>query len=111
MKKDLASSIGLAIIGTIIAYFLCNMLVKQTWPINDFSLKKVDASVSTELVDPDPELFNYKALNPTVEVYVGNCSEFNSADECIEEVEEDENTDNATNNENNPEENNEQGAE
>ena len=110
MKKDLASSIGLAIAGTIIAFLLCNLLVKQTWPINDFSLKKVDSSVNTDLVDPDRELFNYKALNPTVEVYVGNCSEFNSADECIEETDGTENADN-TADENNPEENNEQGAE
>lgn len=95
MKKDLASSIGVAIVGAIIAYFICNLFIG---PIEDVTLKTVDSSVSADLVEPNPELFNYKALNPTVEVYVGNCSEFNSADECIEENKDEENNTEETNN-------------
>ena len=68
MKTDLASSIGAAIAGVLIAYFICNLFIG---PIEDFTVKTVDSSVGAELVEPDPEVFNYKALNPTVEVYVG----------------------------------------
>lgn len=87
MKTDLASSIGVAIVGIIIAYFLTNLLVVD--PIKqantDVTVKSVDSSIGTELAEPDPEVFNYKALNPTVEVYVGNCEEYDSATgECID---------------------------
>lgn len=82
MKKDLASSIGLAILGAIIAYFVCNLLIP---PIEDFSFKTVDSSVNANITDPNPEIFNYKAINPTVEVYVGDCTEYNDYGECIDQ--------------------------
>lgn len=82
MKKDLISSIGLAIIGAVIAFFVCNLLIP---PIEDFSFKTIDSSVNTNIVEPSPEVFNYKAINPTVEVYVGDCTELNDYGECIEQ--------------------------
>lgn len=72
MKTDLASSIGVAIVGVLIAYFVCNMFIG---PIEDFNVKEVSNKVDTTLVEPSPEIFNYKALNPTIEVYVGNNSQ------------------------------------
>ena len=39
-----------------------------------------------EKCEANPELFNYKALNPTVEVYVGDCDEVNQYGECIDEA-------------------------
>ena len=81
MKTDLASSIGIAIVGAVISFFVCNLFIGE---IEDVSFKVIDSSVSTDLVEPDPEIFNYKALNPTVEVYVGDCTE-NNFGECIEE--------------------------
>lgn len=83
MKTELATSIGTAIIGTIVAYVLCNLLIS---PIEEVSFKTVDSSVTTDLSEPNPEVFNYRALNPTVEVYVGDCAEYNQLGECIEEV-------------------------
>ena len=83
VKTDLVTSIVAAVIGVIMAYFICNLLIP---PIADVSFKSVDSTVSTDLVDPDPEVFNYKALNPTVEVYVGDCAEYNDKKECVEEV-------------------------
>ena len=71
MKNDLASAIIAAIAGVIIAYFVCNIFIG---PIEDARVKTVEP-VSTNLVDPNPEVFNYKAINPTVEVYVGDCEE------------------------------------
>lgn len=83
MKKDLISSIGVAILGVIIAYFVCNLLIGEIQPVD---IKVVDETVNTELSDPSPEVFNYKALNPTVEVYVGDCTEVDQYGQCVEEV-------------------------
>jgi len=83
MKTELATSIGAAIAGILIAYFVTGLFIG---PIAEVSFPSIDESVNMDLSDPDPELFNYKALNPTVEVYVGDCAEYNEAGECIEEV-------------------------
>ena len=84
MKTDLANSIGVAIVGAIIAFVVCNLfLADQIQPID---VKVVDTSVNTELAEPSPEVFNYKSINPTVEVYVGDCTEFDSYGECIDDI-------------------------
>ena len=69
MKTDLVSSIGVTIAGVLIAYFVCNLFIG---PIEDFTINSVTTKVDSTLSDPSPEVFNYKALNPTVEVYVGD---------------------------------------
>ena len=84
MKTDRASSIGIAIAGVLIAYFVCNLFIG---PIEDVNIKTVDSSLSTDIADPNPEVFNYRAINPTVEVYVGddeNCTQFDDNGECID---------------------------
>lgn len=78
MKTDLASSIGVAIVGVLLAYFICNLFVG---PIDDVTVKTVDASLSTDIAEPNPEIFNYRAINPTVEVYVGNSDDCAALDE------------------------------
>ena len=77
MKTDLLSSIGIAIAGTLIAYFVCNLFFGE---IESYKVKTVDSTISTDLAEPNPEVYNYKALDPTVEVYVGDCE----GDECNE---------------------------
>ena len=83
MKKDLLSSIGIAIAGALIAFFVCNLFLG---PIEDVTVKQISTSVDASLVDPNPEVFNYEALNPTVEVYVGDCTEFDSYGVCQDEL-------------------------
>lgn len=68
MKSELATAIIAAIAGVLIAYFVTNIFMGEISPI---TFKTVDSSVSADLADPDPEVFNYKALNPTVEIYIG----------------------------------------
>ena len=84
MKNDLATSIVIAIVGILIAFFACNTLMGD---INPVSVKSVSGSFSSDVGDPNVEVFNYKAVNPTVEVYVGgddaNCPEFDSGGNCI----------------------------
>ena len=81
VKTDLLTSIVAAIAGVLIAFFVTNIFIG---PIEDVSYKKIGSNIDTNLIDPDPEIFNYKALNPTVEVYVGECMEYNQYGECIE---------------------------
>lgn len=81
MKTDLTTSVIVAIVGVIAAYFVCNIFIGEIKP---FKIKTVDTSASAELAEPDAELFNYKALNPTVEVYVGECTKYGEAGECLD---------------------------
>lgn len=68
VKKELFSAIALAVIGFLVAFFVCNIFSGK---IEDFRFKSIDSSIDMSLSEPDPEVFNYKAINPTVEVYVG----------------------------------------
>ena len=86
MKKDLASSIGIAILGIIISYFVCNLFIG---PISDVSFNVISSSVDNNLTEPNVEIFNYKAINPTVEVYVGDCTLYDDIGQCVEEVDTD----------------------
>ena len=82
MKTDLATAIGVTIVGVLIAYFTCNLFLGEP---EEFSVKTLESTVDTNLVEPDVNVFNYKAINPTVEVYVGDCKEYNQYGECIDE--------------------------
>ncbi len=97
MKTDLATSVIAAIIGVVAAYFITNLFIGK---IESYSYTTIDTSVNSELVypgttmdtsvnyselvEPDVEVFNYKALNPTVEVYVGECEESDAYGGCID---------------------------
>lgn len=83
MKADLASSIGLAVVGVIISYLICNLLVSN-WTTSDYVVKTIETTVSSDVADPDPNIFNYRSLNPTVEVYVGDCKEYDADGQCID---------------------------
>ncbi len=85
MKTDLATAIGVAIVGALIAFFVTNIFFGD---IPDFSYKTVNSEIGSDLEDPDPEIFNYKAINPTVEVYVGNCTELDSRGQCVDQAKE-----------------------
>ena len=99
MKTDLVTSISAAVLGVIISFIMVNMLVPEIEPV---SFKRIDnASMTYELTEPDEEVFNIRALNPTVEVYVGDCTEYDIYGNCInrsgdeeENKEENENDDN-----------------
>ena len=88
MKTDLTTAIIVTIVGVLAAYFLtANVFLSAPKP---FSVKTLGTSVSTSLSDPDPEIFNYRALNPTVEVYVG-CEHYDATGTiCLDEAEESE---------------------
>lgn len=81
MKKDLASSIVVAIVGAIAAYYICNLFIG---PIEEFSFNTITTKIGTELDEPSSGIFNYRAINPTVEVYVGDCTETDENGKCLD---------------------------
>ncbi len=86
MKTDLTTAIVSAIIGVAVAYFLCNVLLPQ---IDEVSFKTLTSSPDYTLREPNVDIFNYRALNPTVEVYVGSEEEKPEEEKQPEEGEQD----------------------
>ncbi len=83
MKADLFTSIATFIVGIIIAFVACNMILPE---IGSFNIKNVNIDSSASLAEPDIEVFNYRAINPTVEVYVGTgCEAYDENGECIDD--------------------------
>lgn len=82
MKTDLATSIVAVIAGIFIAYFVTNIIVP---PIENVSFKTLDESIDSSLTEPNSEVFNFRAVNPTVEVYVGDCTNYDQDGKCIDD--------------------------
>lgn len=83
MKNDLATSVAIAIVGVLIAYFVTNMFMGE---MEEVSFKVLNSTLNATVSDPDPEVFNPKSLNPTVEVYVGDCDNYDFYGNCLDEV-------------------------
>ena len=72
-QSDIFTIIIIASIGMVGAFFASNALLGNP---NELMLKhKTISQITPELVAPDPETFNQDAINPTVEVYVGQCED------------------------------------
>ena len=72
-QSDIFTIIIIASIGMVAAFFASNALLGNP---DELSMKhKTITPISTEIVEPDPETFNLDAINPTVEVYVGQCED------------------------------------
>ena len=72
-KSDIITVILMASIGTIIAAFMTNMILGN--PDERSVSFNTIAEIEPSLDEPDPEMFNVTAINPTVEVYVGDCQD------------------------------------
>ena len=72
MKNDLFTSIVVAVLGIVASFIICNFFTGEIEPA---SVKTVDDSFSIDIAEPNIEVFNYRAINPTVEVYIGDGSE------------------------------------
>lgn len=72
-QSDIFSIIIIATVGTIASYFIVGNILGNP-DMQYANIKTIDA-ISPDLVDPDSELFNPAAINPTVEVFVGECQD------------------------------------
>ena len=74
-RKDIISIVAVAILGVVAVIVAVNSILGD---IDDKSatfrsIEVVNSSVGA----PDPEVFNPDAINPTVDVFVGNCVDKN----------------------------------
>ena len=71
-NSEIALVIVIATVSVVASYFIGNMFLGD--PNERVEEISYMAEISNELVEPDVETFNPYALNPTVEVYIGDCS-------------------------------------
>ncbi len=72
-QSDIFTVLVVATVGIIASFFLVNMILGDP-DQKSVTFKKIEVVDSTLSV-PDPEVFNSEAINPTVEVYVGDCED------------------------------------
>ncbi|MBQ6487430.1 hypothetical protein IJI89_03345 [Candidatus Saccharibacteria bacterium] len=96
MKQDLATSIFAAVVGALVAYFVCGMFL-PSFDDMSVSITKLANEESFSLMEPEAEIFNYRSVNPTVEVWVGDCKNLGDNGICNDEIV----TDNTNNGQNN----------
>lgn len=72
-KSDIATIILIAGFSAIVAFVLSNVLLGDVSE-ESVRIQYLDV-ISGDIAEPDEELFNAHAINPTVEVYVGQCTE------------------------------------
>ncbi len=82
MKKDLITAIIAAVVSSIIAYFVCGIFLPG---LEDVTFPVLESKIDYTLSNPDNEVFNYRAINPTVEVYVGDCTEYDENGACLDD--------------------------
>lgn len=117
MKFDLISSAGVAIIGVIIGFMVTTLVAQQP---QNYTVQTLDKTANGAAADqgydyadfkePNNEIFNYDALNPTVEVFIGECEEYDASGACVQVTttedengdQKDKNSDQDTNSDDNP---------
>lgn len=70
-QSDIFTVIAVAIVGVLVSSILLNMILGNP-DEKSVSFKTVEV-IESALETPDPEVFNPEAINPTVEVFVGDC--------------------------------------
>ena len=70
-NTDIALVVMIALVTTVVAYFLGNAILGD--PNDNITTVNYIDVIGSSVDEPDVESFNIDALNPTVEVYVGNC--------------------------------------
>lgn len=73
-RSDIYSLILIAGIGTFAAFLACNAILGDPSEA-EVKYKTVSTVLTNELAEPNEEVFNATAINPTIEVYVGDCED------------------------------------
>ena len=84
LQSNLLLAIVIGVVGAVAAFLACNAIMG---PIEKVTFNTVDSTVTTTLAEPNPEVFNYMSLNPTVEVYVGECKNRDESGKCLDTAE------------------------
>lgn len=67
-KSDLAMIIMTASISVMISFFVARAIFGDVY--NGSAKVKTFDKISSEIIEPDPEIFNKDAINPTVQVQI-----------------------------------------
>ena len=74
-SSDIITIVFVAAIGAVMAVFAVNSFLGD---LDEKSVSfEIPMTITAELAEPDKEVYNLEAINPTVEVYVGNCRDDN----------------------------------
>jgi len=71
-KSDIAMIILIASVSVLIAYFIAKAVIGDV--SNESVQVKTAERITAEVTEPDPSIFNSNAINPTVEVIIGDRS-------------------------------------
>jgi len=69
-KTDIALLILIAGLGFLVSWFAVSNIFGD--PQDETITIKVTHPITADIVDPDPAIFNENALNPTVEIEIGD---------------------------------------
>lgn len=69
--SDWISMVAIALIGAAFSVWITNMILGD--PDKASLTYKYMNPISSAVAEPDVDIFNVNAINPTVEVYVGSC--------------------------------------
>lgn len=83
MKQDLTTSVFAAVVGALVAFFVCNMFLPE---LTDVTFSTLGENETFTLAEPDSEVFNYRSVNPTVEVII-NCTDVDENGVCKDTIE------------------------
>ena len=72
-QSDIFSIIIIAVVGTVASYFAVNAILGN--PNDATAVITTINEISPNLEEPDSELFNPAAINPTVEVMIDGCKD------------------------------------
>lgn len=69
-KSDIAALILIASLSVLFAYFIANAVLGSPKP-ESVKVKSIE-KISSDVTEPDSSVFNEDAINPTVEVIIGD---------------------------------------
>lgn len=69
-RSDIAAIVLIAGVSIAVAYFVASAIIGK--PSNESVKVQTAAAISPDVVQPDTNIFNKDAINPTVEVAIGD---------------------------------------
>ena len=72
-RSDIFTITFVASVGILLTFIASSFLLGD--PDARYLKHKTIGKITADLTNPDPEVFNVDAINPTVEVYVGSCED------------------------------------
>ena len=102
-KSDIITTSFVAVIGLVVSFFIVRAIVGNP---DDQQIKVTTIEVvQGDVADPSTDTFNAQALNPTVEVYVGDTSKQNTDQDSSTQTEDTSNNSQSDNSQNNSQNN------